>query len=354
MTVLAIAIASLLLIGTSAGPPEDSPPGGDAPTTRPADGGDADDNADAGEMDADDGMSEEAAGDSGENAVAGDAEERDADAERQERLARRRAQREAEREAEESVRQLRQAIGKHFSDVRLIHTRFLVAGERDGNIKKFDEGRRRILALKDPLAIPAIIEILSKGSPAVRRIMIEALDQFTDHDDTTAYLIVVALVDPDPLLRDAAAIALLKRKSDGRIVQELRRALDSDEEAMLRNAATALGVLGDRSVVPDLIDRLSMEIIIEVPVSRESIFNGIGQAYVGGFRAKVAPGVAQIEPIVSTVSSGVALGMEDEGPIIEYKTVHRTEVQEALIALTGVNHGFDGQLWREWWEQNKD
>jgi hypothetical protein len=184
--------------------------------------------------------------------------------------------------------------------------------------------------------------------------MIEALDQFTDQDDATAYLIVVALVDPNPVLRDAAAVALLKRKSDGRIVQELRRALDSDEEAMLRNAATALGVLGDRTVVPDLIDRLSMEVIIEIPVSREGIFNGIGQAYVGGFRAKVAPGVAQIEPIVNTVSSGVALGFEDEGPIVEYKTVHRTEVQEALIAITGVNHGFDAERWRDWWDKNKD
>lgn len=314
-------------------PPADGPPA-DAPATTQA---------------ADEASSQPA------DATAGEESEEDAAARRRaERLEQRRAEREAERLAEAQERELRRAIGRHFSDVRLYLSRFLVPGERDGDTDKFDEGRRRVLEIEDPMAIPAIIEILGKGSSAVRRVMVEALDQFVGEDDATGYLLVVTLADPDPALRNKAAMALLKRKGDRRIVQELLRALDSEDEAILRNAATALGVMGDDSVVPDLIDRLSMEYVIEVPVTRESLFTGIGQTYVGGFRAKVAPGVAQIEPIVSGAATGVSIGFGEDEPVIEYKTVHRTEVQEALIVLTGVNHGFDRDKWLEWWDQYKN
>ena len=34
-------------------------------------------------------------------------------------------------------------------------------------------------------------------------------------------------------------------------------------------------------------------------------------------------------------------------------TMYRTEVLEALVAITGVNHGFDAAKWRRWYEEHK-
>jgi hypothetical protein len=37
---------------------------------------------------------------------------------------------------------------------------------------------------------------------------------------------------------------------------------------------------------------------------------------------------------------------------VHWVSIHRTEVQEALIAITGQNLGFDAEAWRLWWKQN--
>ena len=169
----------------------------------------------------------------------------------------------------------------------------------------------------------------------------------------SCWLVVAALLDPDPELRRAAIIALLKRKSDPRIVGELRKALNSDDEWVLRNAADALGVLRATEAVPDLIDRLSVQIEIEHPVSQPSLFSGVAQTFIRGYRAKVARGVAQIEPIVEGAPIGVMLGYQDH-PVVEYATIYRTEVQEALVEITGVNHGFDREAWLDWWARNNN
>lgn len=266
----------------------------------------------------------------------------------------RREAREAARKAAEQEAALRKAIGRHFMKVRAYYNRFLMPGERYDDPAKFENGRQRILAIQDPLAIPAIVEILSKGGHRVRTVMLEALDAFVQVDEATMYLVVVALLDPDPDVRRSASIALLKRKSDPRIVAELRQALSSDEEQVIRNAADALGVLRARQAVPDLIDRLSMQVRIEHPVSRTSLFLGVAQAFVSGYRVKAARGVAQIEPIVEGVPTGLTIGYQDDSPVVEYATIYRTEVQEALVEITGVNHGFDREAWRDWWarEQN--
>ena len=37
---------------------------------------------------------------------------------------------------------------------------------------------------------------------------------------------------------------------------------------------------------------------------------------------------------------------------VQIVSIYRTEVQEALIAITGENHGFDGDAWLKWWKEH--
>jgi len=258
----------------------------------------------------------------------------------------------AARQAAQQEAELRKAIGRHFLHVRMLYNRFLLPAERSDDRAKFEQGRQRLLAINDPLVIPAIIEILSRGGFYARSLMVEALDAFLAEDEATYNLLVITLLDPDERLRRSAAIALLKRLADPRIVVELRRALDTDDEWVLRNAAVALGLLKAREAVPDLINRLSVEVKIEYAIPYDELMLGIGQAYVEGFRVKAARGVALIEPVVNVINSGLALGYQDR-PQVEYKTIYRTEVQEALVEISGVNLGFDREAWLDWWARNQ-
>lgn len=321
----------------------DPPPADESPATQAAEQGDADAGADADVNDKSDTPEDN-----------DDARKAELAARRKARAEARRAQREAERQQKEMEAELRRAMGEQFMDVRVIYRRFLEPGERDGDAEKFEDGRQRLLAIHEPLAIPAIVEILSKGGYRCRRVMVEALDAFVGEDDATMYLIMATLFDPSAAIRDMAAMALDKRSADPRIADELRNALDSDEEPVIRHAATALAHLHDKQAVPELIDRLSMDVRVEVPISRAQYVNGIGTSYVSGYRAVVAPGASQIVPIVNYAPTGLSFGDAEDGVIVEYHTVFRTEVRDALVTITGVDFAFDMDAWRDWWATHKN
>ncbi|UCG32841.1 MAG: HEAT repeat domain-containing protein [Phycisphaerales bacterium] len=213
----------------------------------------------------------------------------------------------------------------------------------------FAKGRKRVLAMNDPLAIDPLTRLLSDGDERCRVLLVEALDRFDD-DQATMNLVVVALLDPAESVRLKAAEALLKR-NDPRVVSDLRSALQSDEDFVVRNAAVALGILRAREAAPDLIHLLSYERKVSYTVPREALLTTIQGNYIAGYRAKVARGVAQVEPIIGVIGSGSAIS---SAPITVRltQTVYRTEVQEALIAITGQNFGFSHDKWLQWLAQN--
>lgn len=241
----------------------------------------------------------------------------------------------------------RQIITSWFIKVRAIRTGRLDGPDRDELHPLFIEGRKQILAIKDPLALPALAGILSGGSESTRTLLVEALSKFPQ-DEATMNLLVVALFDPSPQIRRAAAVELIPRK-DERVVMRLIDALASDEEQVLRNAATALGVLKAEQAVEPLIPRLEYKTRGPVSVPRNVYFDDV-------FRDFRRPTIIVIDgrQVVHVPYEICALG---PGSVIgtywttEIQTisVYRTEVQEALIAITGTNFGFDANAWRAWW-----
>ena len=241
------------------------------------------------------------------------------------------------------------AVNEYTIRLRAIKRSYLDLGKASAAERLFAQGRRRVLALDDPLAIGPLTRILSEGNRATRRLLVEALDRFDD-DEATMNLVVIAVLDPAESVRRQAALALLKR-GDPRVVSDLRAALKSDEDEVVRNAAVALGILRAWEAARDLVDLLSYTRRATITIPREELISGIQGNYISGIRYRVARGVAQAEPVVGVLSSGSALSQQ---PIKVRRTVtvYRTEVQEALIAITGQNFGFDPGKWLQWLAQH--
>ena len=184
----------------------------------------------------------------------------------------------------------------------------------------------------DPLAIGPLTRTLSEGNRPTRRLLAQALGRF-HNDEATMNLVVLALLDPDQPVRREAARALLIQ-ADPRAISDLRTALRSDEDEVVRNAAVALGILGAREAAYDLVDLLSYTRRATVTIPRSKLVTAIQGSYIAGVRYRVARGVAQAEPVIGVLSSGSALSGT---PVKVRRTVttYRTEVQEALIAITG-------------------
>ena len=199
--------------------------------------------------------------------------------------------------------------------------------------------------------MPALSGVLSTGHSEARKVMVESLAQF-DNDEATMNLAVVTLLDPSPEVRGLAAKELARR-NDERVVEHLRQALGSEEEDILRNAAAALGVLKARSAIEDLIMVLTTERVGTVRISRPVFLDGVFVGLGGGTRFVQGGRLVYYRPVgIGVMGPGTMVGTATryETDII---TVHRTEVQEALIAITGQNFGFDADDWLDWWRKQQ-
>ena len=255
----------------------------------------------------------------------------------------------AEQERQEQVDKLvREIVTKYFVRVKAIYTdRFQGKSPSDA---KFIDGRKQLLAIQDPLAIPAISNVLYKGSEPVRRVMIECLSQFLQ-DEATMNLLVISVMDNSPEIRKLAAVELIPRK-DERLVDRLRDALASSDENTLRNAAAALGILKARSAVPDLINVLSRETKQLVVVTRPVFLRRVSSTFGGGTTVLVDDQQYYYRPDrIGVVDPEVVMGTETSTEV-QTVSIYRTEVQEALISITGENHGFDGDAWAKWLKEN--
>ncbi len=195
--------------------------------------------------------------------------------------------------------------------------------------------------------MPALTCVLVVGGPAVRRLLVESLSQFTE-DEATMNLIVLSLTDGSATIRQLAAVELVKR-DDPRVVEQFHEALRSGGETVLRRAAAALGTLRVRGAVEDLVDLLSTRKRARVretqPVFYRRVitaFGGVRTVSIGGRSARYRP------KSIGVLGGGVFMGTEDQ-TTVRTVDVHRTEVQEALIAITGRNFGFDRDAWLKWW-----
>ncbi|MBK8266844.1 MAG: HEAT repeat domain-containing protein [Planctomycetes bacterium] len=252
----------------------------------------------------------------------------------------------AKRRQEDEEKLVRKLVTEWFIKIKAIHKGRLGGDGSSASGDKLANGREQILAIHDPLAIPAISGVLSTGNVKARSVMVESLSQFKE-DEATMNLLVASLLDPDEGVRKLAAQALFPRH-DKRVESRLIDALYSDEELIIRHAAVVLGTLKSNPAIEHLINVLSKETRQKVVVNRHVILGGVRSDFGGINRYVDGNRVIRYQPTtINCLGRGTMIGTFSS---LEMQTVmiHRTEVQEALIAITGQNHGFDQEAWSNW------
>lgn len=213
------------------------------------------------------------------------------------------------------------------------------------------EGKKRIQEFDDPLAILPLCRVLSNGSEASRQSLVDLLARFPQ-DEATLNLAAIALMDRSGEIRHAALGHLTKR-DDPRIASQFRKALGSDNDMLIRRASIGLGLFKTVGAVPELIDVLTAQRRkrIEMPVNRyisgwQHVFNQPTSLQIGrSVNVKHLPQVG--------IATAGSFPLPDTEMRVQDVTVFRTEVLEALVAITGVNHGFDAAAWRRWYQEKK-
>ncbi len=215
--------------------------------------------------------------------------------------------------------------------------------------RAFQEGRARVLEIRDPLAVLPMTRVLSGGNLACRLLLVEALAGF-EEDEATLNLAVLALTDPAAAVRDRAVRELVRRQ-DPRVVPHYREALRSGNEAVVRRAAYALGRLGAREAIPDLVQALTArgERWVEVPA--ETFTHRVPELF-------SRPTVVHLDGLTRViwcpqVGIGAFGGSIDNTRVRREVTVYRTEVLEALRHITGQRFGFDAADWLRWYEEQR-
>jgi hypothetical protein len=218
------------------------------------------------------------------------------------------------------------------------------------------EGRAKVLAIKDPLAILPLAQVLSEGDFNCRALLVEALSQFRE-DEATLNLAVMGLADADPTIR-SRAITELARRNDPRVIAQYRTALRRGEDVIVTRAAVGLGRLGARAAVPDLIEALTVRRNrwVEMPAYR--YFMAWSVAFAEGSGVYLGTAGAAHAPEVGISSSSIGWGPIAHDTVWTTWELHnvavlRTEVLEALKRITGQNFGFEQAAWRRWYAESR-
>lgn len=259
--------------------------------------------------------------------------------------------REIRRKAREQDAIIRKKLSEWHVKIQAIESGRLDPTRNDAARKQFADGRAQIMGIRDPFAIGPMAEVLSRGDVPTRRLLVEALARF-EQDEAVMNLIVLALLDRDSGVRASAGDALAARK-DMRIADAVRRAMYSEREWTIRNAAATLGRLKAMEAVPDLVSMLSTERLGIERVSDAIYLDSI--IYVFGRPVGYSSGGSYLiyQPNgIGCMGPGALVAAVDHYEVA-LKSVYRTEVQEALIAITGQNFGFDRDAWMEWWDKRK-
>ena len=224
-----------------------------------------------------------------------------------------------------------------------------------GDPQKRSEGRRRLLAIRDPAAAEPIARILSLGGDDARRLACEALAGIPD-DEAARILVRFVLSDESQEVQRAAVAALASRQ-DSRGLPQLTNALKGSQRSLNR-AAYALGEIGDLAAAPALIAHLRTPEtrILKAPASGGGasdtgayLFTGTVITYIAGAKPVVAEGAVGWDLQLGAIPVGTSLAIRNPRVTI-YRTivefVQQPAVHDALHKMLGEDHGYNSADWR--------
>ena len=200
--------------------------------------------------------------------------------------------------------------------------------------RRSSDALANIQAIRDPLAAPALSEILanSKAPRQVRLLCLDVLNKLPA-GIVEVTLIQLATNEPDPNLRDRC-LDELKRAESRNAIAKFTRDLQSKDNRVVNRGAVCLQRMGDPAVTRELIDALitSHKFIIQ----QGSGPGSMGATFGGGGGGGGDGGLG-----------GLSMGSK---PKMVKADLKNEMVLAALTSLNpGVNYGFNEDAWRRWY-----
>jgi hypothetical protein len=257
-------------------------------------------------------------------------------------------------EARETERLTRAIQGRWRLQIRAHRTNLM-----SGDPGKADRARAHLAAITDPLAIEPLLDELGRGDVPCREFLVDHLQTIPGERAVTG-LALIALLDPAQPVYERA-MEFLKERDDPNIASQFHLELRSPDDVIISRAAWAVGELGYRPAVPDLIPLLTVvrekwvEVVVKDFLGFQSPSGDLAPAGcygLGGAPVSIAwNGQAGSSPIAVPWTGIYSPWFVHNEWRRRTVTQKRTEVLEALRKLTGENLGFDTDEWMAWYEQ---
>ncbi len=190
------------------------------------------------------------------------------------------------------------------------------------------QAAEQLREISDPAAVPALAAaVATEPVSQVRAWYVESLSRIRS-GDAVQTLAAIAVDHPDPETR-IAAVERLEVIGPEPAVPRLIASLAGGDPARINRAAEALGRLGGQAAILPLVAALETRQVVTAagpqPGSTSATFSPTG----GG---------------------GLSMG---GGPKQQIVAVRNERVLEALVALTGVDFGWDAAAWRAWFASER-
>ena len=251
-----------------------------------------------------------------------------------------------------TVDERRRRFSREIQDVSLQYLSSLGPGA-------WDEGVRKIHAIRDPAAAEPIARILGSGNVEMRKLACETLGQLPGED--AAKGLVKFVLSDESVEVYKAAVAALEARVGERGLQQLLNALNGSEK-VLHRSAYALGEMREWRAVPALIGKLRTSEprvrTYEAPRSgaiapgpSAYFFSGSVVTYIADLEPVVGQGAVAWDPTIGAVPIGAMISAHNprvtiRRTIIEF--VYQPVVREALKKITGQDFEFNSEAWRDW------
>lgn len=200
---------------------------------------------------------------------------------------------------------------------------------------KAGEALANFAAIDDPVASPAIVEILNDPDEPfeVRQLCIDVLGRIAVKSPLArGELINRALYDADGQLREKSLDYLEKVGAPRAIGAAFAKALGDKRNEVVNRAAVGIARLKDEEAVPQLIEAL---------VTKHKYVVTTGGGNIGASFGGPGGGLG-----------GLSAG--GGGPKQIERDHQNESVHQALVALTGGNNlGYDEDAWRQWYAESK-
>lgn len=221
------------------------------------------------------------------------------------------------------------------------------------------EGLENFQSVTDPHAVAALARLMGKhNNTNVRSLLVSTLANITG-DKPLRPLAELVLTDPDKSIR-IFALEVLSKRNARKAIAFFIEALKNKSNIIVQRAGAGLEMIGDQSVVPELVSALITRHTYRVRVPDTTSTYSYSTNGTFGNSGVVLPPEIEAGLLSGRYPNGVIVLPSQQRKVVmrtvSIKHYHQNEaVLLALQKITKQNFGYNERTWRLWWasEQNK-